>query len=71
MILRQHCSHASGGGIHFHYEWELGVPDVKGRSSAEGLLELLVGCLSFGVPGQRLGFLPEHGSEGAEKRMKF
>ncbi len=38
---------------------------------AEGLLELLVGCLSFGVPGQRLGFLPEHGSEGAEKRMKF
>ncbi len=25
MELEQHCSHASGGGIHFHNERELGI----------------------------------------------
>lgn len=31
--------------------------------STEGILEFLEGGSSFGVPGQRLGFLREHGSE--------
>ncbi len=26
---------------------------------------------AFGVPGQRLGFLTEHGSDGAERKLKF
>ncbi len=64
VVLRQHCSHAGGGGIHFHNEWELGFQMCEDGSSAEGLLEFLEGGSSFGVPGQRFGFLAEHGSEG-------
>ncbi len=65
MVLGQHCSHAGGGGIHLHYKWELVIRMGEDGSSAEGLLELLEGGPSFGVPRQRLGLLAEHGSEGS------
>ncbi len=39
-------------------------------SSAEGLLELLEGSLSFGVSGHRLGLLMEHGGEGSREEAE-
>ncbi len=57
VALRWHSSHTGCLDIHFHYEWELGLWMGEDGSSAEGLLELLVGGLSFGVPGKRVGFL--------------
>ncbi len=55
--LGQHCFHASGGGVHFHNGRVLGIRMGEDGNSAEGLLELLEGRSSFGVPRQRLGFL--------------
>ncbi len=48
----------------------LGIRVHEDGSSAEGLLELLEGGPSFGVPGQRLGFLTEHGSEGGREEAE-
>jgi len=69
VVLGQHCSHTGGGGIHFHNKWELGIWMGEDGSSGEGLLELLEGGLSFGVPRQRdLGFWRSMEMRGAEWR---
>ncbi len=46
-----------------------GAEDLDG-CSAEGLLKLLKGSLSFGVAGQRLGFFTERGIEGSREEAE-
>ncbi len=62
-LLGQHGSDSSGGGVHFHRKWNLGIWMVKVGSRAEGSLEFLEGFVGTGVPGQGLGLSLEHGSQ--------
>ncbi len=60
--LGQHSPDSRGGGVHFYYEWYLGIRMFKDGGCAESSLELL-GFMGAGVPGQGLGLTTEQGGQ--------
>ncbi len=51
-FLGQHSSDSSGGGIHFHQKWNMGIWMMKDGSRAEGSLDCFEGFVGTSVPGQ-------------------